>query len=177
MSNLELFEAGEENFLVRFISTDESWVHHNQPETKEQSKQRRHTSSLSLKKINVIPSAGKVMTSVFFFYSQGILLINYLENCHTVTGLYYSPQLKRLRKAIKVKGQECSPYESFFYHNSAPAYTSVSAMATIRDCGYELVPYPPYSSDVAPANFYPFPKMTMPCHVNILLVAMTSQTL
>ncbi|XP_029634578.1 protein GVQW3-like [Octopus sinensis] len=37
-SNLELFEADEENFLARFITMDESWVHHYQPETKEQSK-------------------------------------------------------------------------------------------------------------------------------------------
>ena len=35
-SNLELFEADEDNFLARFITMDESWVHHYQPETKEQ---------------------------------------------------------------------------------------------------------------------------------------------
>ncbi|XP_029634903.1 protein GVQW3-like [Octopus sinensis] len=44
-SNLELFGADEENFLARFITKDESWVHHYQSETKEQSKQWKNTSS------------------------------------------------------------------------------------------------------------------------------------
>ncbi|XP_029634921.1 protein GVQW3-like [Octopus sinensis] len=76
MSNLELFEADEENFLACFITMDKSWVHHYQPKTKEQSKQWKHTSTP--KKARVIPSAGKVMASVFWD-SQGILLIDYLE--------------------------------------------------------------------------------------------------
>ncbi|XP_029639675.1 protein GVQW3-like [Octopus sinensis] len=50
MSNLELFEADEENFLARFITMDESWVHHYQPETKELSKWWKHTSSPTPKK-------------------------------------------------------------------------------------------------------------------------------
>ena len=29
--NLELFEADEDNFLARFITVDETWVHHYQP--------------------------------------------------------------------------------------------------------------------------------------------------
>ncbi|XP_076039451.1 protein GVQW3-like [Oratosquilla oratoria] len=37
--NLELFEADPEDFMARFVTMDESWVHHYQPETKEQSKQ------------------------------------------------------------------------------------------------------------------------------------------
>ncbi|XP_029634494.1 protein GVQW3-like [Octopus sinensis] len=34
-SNLEVFETDEESFLARFITMDESWVHHYQPEIKE----------------------------------------------------------------------------------------------------------------------------------------------
>ncbi|XP_036358546.1 uncharacterized protein LOC115210603 [Octopus sinensis] len=69
-SNLELFEADEENFLARFIIMDERWVLHYQPETKEQSKQWKYTSSPTPKKDRVIPSAGKVMASVFWGDSQ-----------------------------------------------------------------------------------------------------------
>ena len=77
MGNLELFEANEDNFLARFITMDETWVHHYQPETKEQSKQRKHTPSPAPKKAKVIRSAGKVMASVFWNY-QGVILIEYL---------------------------------------------------------------------------------------------------
>ena len=75
--NLELVEDYEDNFLARFITTDETWIHHYQPETKEQSKQRKHTSSLTSKKGKVFPSAGKVMASVFCNY-QGVIPIDYL---------------------------------------------------------------------------------------------------
>ncbi|XP_029654136.1 uncharacterized protein LOC115227448 [Octopus sinensis] len=44
-SILELFETDEENFLARFITMDESWVHYYEPETKEQSKQWKHKPS------------------------------------------------------------------------------------------------------------------------------------
>ena len=74
--NPKLFEADEDNFLARFITMDGSWVHHYQPKTKEQSKQWKHTSSPTLKKAKVVPSAGKVMASVFWA-SQRVILIEY----------------------------------------------------------------------------------------------------
>ena len=77
MGNLELFEADEDNFLARFITMDETWVHHYQPETKEQSKHWKHTSCPPLKKAKVVRSAGKVMASVFWDY-HGVILIEYL---------------------------------------------------------------------------------------------------
>ncbi|XP_036357552.1 histone-lysine N-methyltransferase SETMAR-like [Octopus sinensis] len=36
---------------------------------------------------------------------------------------------------------------------------SMVAMAIIRDCGYELVPHPPYSPNLAPSDFQLFPKL------------------
>ena len=40
------------------------------------------------------------------------MLIEYLQKGHTVTGHHYSGQLKRLREAIKEKGQGSSQEES-----------------------------------------------------------------
>lgn len=157
-SNLELFEADEDNFLARFITMDESWVHHYQPETKVQSKQWKHTSSPTPKKAKVVPSAGKVMASVFWD-SQGVILIEYLEKGHTVTGQHYSGQLKRLREAIKEKRPGMLTRGILFHQDNAPAHTSLVAMATIHECGFELVPHPPYSPDLAPSDFHLFPQM------------------
>ncbi|XP_076037348.1 histone-lysine N-methyltransferase SETMAR-like [Oratosquilla oratoria] len=57
--NLELFEADPEDFMARFVTVDEFWVHHYQLETKEQSKQWKHASSPTPKKAKVTVSAGK----------------------------------------------------------------------------------------------------------------------
>jgi hypothetical protein len=63
---------------------DETWIHHYTPESKQQSKQRTQagcSSSIS------VPSAGKVMASVFWD-AEGILFIDYLEKGKTITGEY-----------------------------------------------------------------------------------------
>ncbi|XP_076044748.1 histone-lysine N-methyltransferase SETMAR-like [Oratosquilla oratoria] len=94
--NLELFEADREDFMARFVTMDESWVHHYQPETKEQSKQWKHASSPTPKKAKVTVSAGKVMASVFWD-ARGVLLVDYLSKGHTITRQYYADLLRELR--------------------------------------------------------------------------------
>ena len=158
MSNLELFKADEDNFLARFITMDETWVHHHQPETKEQSKRWKHTPPRVPKKAKVVRSAGKVMASVFWDY-LGVILIEYLQKGHTVTGQHYSGQLKRLREAIKEKRSGELTRGILFHQDNVPAHTSVVAMATNHVCGFELVSHPPYSPDLAPSDFYLFPQM------------------
>jgi hypothetical protein len=63
---------------------DETWIHHYTPESKQQSKQWAEACSAP-KKTRSVPSAGKVMTSVFWD-AEGI----YLEKGKTITGEYYS---------------------------------------------------------------------------------------
>jgi hypothetical protein len=47
----------------------------------------------------LVPSAGKVMASVFWD-AEGILFIDYLQKGKTITGKYYSNLLTRLDKKI-----------------------------------------------------------------------------
>ena len=42
---------------------------------------------------------------------------------------------------------------------NAPAHTSQVAMTTTTECGFEVLPHPPYSPDMAPSDFYLFPKL------------------
>ena len=51
--------------LHRFITVDETWIHHNIPETKQQSKQWVSPGKLVLKNEKVNLSANKVMATVF----------------------------------------------------------------------------------------------------------------
>ena len=137
---------------------DETWVHHYQPETKEQSKQWKHPMSPTPKKAKVTPSAGKVMASVFWD-AQGVLMVDYLQKGCTINALYYSDLLKRLRENIKKKRPGMITKGVLFHQDNAPAHSSVVAMATIRDCGFQLVPHPPYSPDLAPSDFHLFPNL------------------
>ena len=45
-----------------------------------------------------------------------------------------------------------------FHHDNVPANTSVVATAKLVELGYELLPHPPYSPDLAPCDFFLFPN-------------------
>jgi hypothetical protein len=71
---LERFNKNKTDFVVRFITMDETWIHHYTPESKQQSKQWTEADCSAPKKARSVPSAGKVMASVFWD-AESILLI------------------------------------------------------------------------------------------------------
>src|ERR1700712_1634247 len=155
---LDMFKRNPKEFLRRFVTVDETWIHHYTPETKEQSKQWTSPGERAPKKAKTVISAGKVMATVFWD-SQGIILIDYLEKGRTITGQYYSELLDRFDAAFKEK--RTFPYRTklLFHHDNAPAHSSAVATAKLVNLGYELLPHPPYSPDLAPCDFFLFPNM------------------
>ena len=43
--------------------------------------------------------------------------------------------------------------------DNTPAYMSQVAMTAATECGFEILPHPPYSLDMTPFDFYLFPKL------------------
>jgi histone-lysine N-methyltransferase SETMAR len=78
------FNKNKTDFMHQFITMNETWIHHYTPECKQQSKRKKAGCSAP-KKARSVPSAGKVMASVFW-NAEGILFINYLEKGRTITG-------------------------------------------------------------------------------------------
>jgi hypothetical protein len=74
---LERFNKNKTDFVCRFIIMDETWIHHYTPESKQQSKQWTEAGCSAPKKTRSVPSAGKVMASVFWD-AEGILFVDYL---------------------------------------------------------------------------------------------------
>ena len=98
--NLELYRADPDKFLRRYVTMDETWAHHFDPETKQQSMQWKHPTSPPVVKFLKNVSASKVMVSVFWD-SEGVLFTDYLEKGKTVTGVYYAGLIRKLREVIK----------------------------------------------------------------------------
>jgi len=73
---LERFNNNNTDFVRRFITMDETWIHHYTPESKEQSKQWTEAGCSAPKKTRSVPSVGKVMALVFWD-AEGILFIDY----------------------------------------------------------------------------------------------------
>ena len=54
-----MFQRNPDEFLRRFITVDETWIHYFTPETKEQSKQWISSDESAPKKAKIVKSAGK----------------------------------------------------------------------------------------------------------------------
>ena len=103
---LEHFNENKTDFVRRFITMDETWIHHYTPESKQQSKKWTEAGFSAPKKTRLVPSAGKVTASVFWD-AESILFIDNLEKGKTITGEYYSNLLTRLDKKFVRKDLVC----------------------------------------------------------------------
>ena len=86
-------------------------------------------------------------------------MTNYLSKGSTVTGAYYANELRELREALKSKWRGKLRCGVLLLRDNAPAHTAGVATSVAAECGYELLPHPPYSPDLAPSDFYLFPLL------------------
>ena len=96
------------------------------------------------------------MATVFWDVT-GVLLVDYPERGHTMTGSYYADRTRQLHeKNIKETFTSCGKLSLsvLFHQDNAPAHKSTVAMAA-----NQLVEHPPYSPDIAPSDYYPSAKM------------------
>ena len=106
--NLAYFNRNPKEFLRRFVTMDETWIHHYTPESREGSKQW----------VKPQQSVGKVMASVFWD-GHGVIFINYLEKERTITGAYYVALLDRLVDEIRIKRSHLKKKKILFHEDNA----------------------------------------------------------
>ncbi|CAH1241963.1 SETMAR [Branchiostoma lanceolatum] len=122
---LARFQSNPANFLKRFVTQDETWVHHFDPESKEQSKEWAKKGSQPPKKFKRVASVGKVMASVFW-HSEGVIMIDYLQKGQTINGEYYASELRQLKTAIKEKRRGKLRAGVLLLQDKAPVHTAQS---------------------------------------------------
>ena len=155
---LSRYEDDPGDFIDRVVTQDETWVHHFDPESKMQSMQWKHPGLPPPKKFKRVSSAGKAMASVFWD-SQGVIIIDYLEQGRTINGAYYAAELRRLLQEIARKRRRKLARGVLLLQDNAPAHTSQVVMTAATECGFEFLPHLPYSPDMALSDFYLFPKL------------------
>lgn len=87
-NSLELFKRNPTDFLRRYVTTDETWLHYYTPESKRSSAEWTAAGESRPKRPKTQTLAGKVMASVFWD-AHGILFIDYLEKGKTINSEYY----------------------------------------------------------------------------------------
>ena len=149
-------------FLSKIITGDESWVYGYDMETKVQSSQWTSKTSPRPKKARQVRPKIKVLLTVFFDAS-GVVHHEYLPEGSTLNQTYYIEVLKRLRDAIRRKRPELwRSGDWFFHHDNAPAHSALRTREFLAKHSITVLPHTPYSPDLAPCDFFLFPKLKRP---------------
>ncbi|PNF21974.1 hypothetical protein B7P43_G17875, partial [Cryptotermes secundus] len=99
---LQRYRHEGNDFLLCIVTGDESWFHRFKPEMKWQSMEWHHLHSPSKKKEKTVPSAAKVMSTVFWD-AEGFILAKFLEPGQTINAARYVQMLHKLRCALRDK--------------------------------------------------------------------------
>jgi histone-lysine N-methyltransferase SETMAR len=153
--NLDRIRADTNNFYSRCVTGDETWLYHFDPESKQESMQWKHAQSPTPTKFRTQASAGKVMATIFWD-AQGVIHMDYLPHKTTITGQYYADLLLRLRHSIKEKRRGMLSRGVLLLHDNAPVHAAKIAQVALNEAGFQQLPHPAYSPDLAPSDFHLF---------------------
>lgn len=145
-----LSRCSQPGFLDRIVTGDEKWVFYENPVRKREWCDKAQRPSPTAKRDL---HSRKIMLSVWWD-SKGILYFELLPQNTTVTAELYCQQLDRLQAAIQEKRNV--PTHVLLLHDNARPHTARMTQEKIAELGWEILPHPPYSPDMAPSDYHLF---------------------
>lgn len=145
------------NFLDRVVTGDESWVFEYDPETKRQSSEWHTKASPKSKKARMSKSRVKSML-ITFFDAKGVIHREFLPAGQTVTGAFYLQVLRRLKARVSRVRPEIAE-DWILHHDNAPSHTCFVVSQFLAKNKVATLNQPPYSPDLAPSDFFLFPRL------------------
>ncbi|UYV72492.1 hypothetical protein LAZ67_9003387 [Cordylochernes scorpioides] len=155
----ELFDLiqNEPDFLNSVVTGDESWMFEYDPESKRQSCAWHTKSSPRPKKARMSKSHIKTMIIVFFDI-RGIVHIEFVPQGQTVNSAFYLEVLRRLKRRIARMRTDIKDTVKL-HHDNATSHTAFIITNFLARSNTPVIPHPPYSPDLAPCDFFLFPRL------------------
>ena len=155
---LQMFPKFDKKQFANVVTGDETWVHYFEPVRKVSNKiwATKHSKCQIIAKRSL--STKKVLYALFS--GEGAAIKVPVEKGKSITGKYYKDVvLKKLKKYYQ-KRCPATGFKHFrLLHDNAPAHTSAIVTAFLKKEKVTVLPYPPYSPDLAPCDFFLFPKL------------------
>jgi hypothetical protein len=152
----------DENFLKRIVTSDETWVYRYDVKTKMQSSQWVGRNLQRRKKVYCVRPKVKVVLTVFFFFAiECVVHHEFICQGQTMNRWYYLEVLKCLRENVRRKRPQLWRNNNswFLHHDNAPAHASLLIRDFLANTNITMLHQPPYSPDLALADFCLFPEL------------------
>lgn len=152
----------DSDFLNCVVAGDESWCYEYDPSTKRQTSEWVGKNSPRSSKVRSVKSKTKTMLIVFFD-ARGIIHREFVPPNQTVNAVFYKGVMERLLARIRrVRPQFHESGDWFLLHDNAPSHSSILVKQYLAKRQVVCIDHPPYSPDLAPPDYFLFPKVKMP---------------
>jgi len=139
-----------EPFLDRIVTGDEKWVLYVNVKRRKQWLSRGQT-PLPTAKLGLHPK--KIMLCIWWDV-RGVVHWELLDPNQTVTAEVYCTQLDRLNENLKRNRLSLANRKGVaLRHDNARWHNARLTQTKINELGWEVLPHPPYSPDVAPSDY------------------------
>lgn len=152
-----LARHNRKSFLHNIVTGDQKWIIYDNPQRKRQwldpGEPARATPRKDMR-------CGKVMLCIWWD-QKGVLYYELLKRKETITADRYSTQLTKLAEEIDKK----RPWNGkgrrkvILQHDNASPHVARASRDTITKLGWEILPHPAYSPDLAPSDYHLFRSM------------------
>jgi transposase len=97
---------------------------------------------------------------IVFFDIRGVIYIDWVPEGQTVNQVYYKNVLTYLRERVRRRRPDMWKNASWvLHHDNAPAHNALSVKRYLAKNNIPVMEHPPYSPDLAPCDFFLFPKI------------------
>ena len=107
-----------------------------------------HLPQSQKKKLKTTPSTGKLMITVFWDI-DGLILVDVMARGEAINSDAYIKTLQKPKQCYRRVWPNRNPGGMLIQHNARP-HTSLRTQEAITKFGWTVLPYPPYSPDLAP---------------------------
>lgn len=156
---LEKFSGGDSRQIANIYTGDETWIYAYDPERKQQSMQWVFPNGVAPTKCRRSRSGAKVMICTFFCRSGHLVTVP-LEEQRTVNAEWYvSVCLPKVLRSIQEKRPKTGLRGIFLHQDNASAHIAQKTTQYFETNKVNLLSHPPYSPDLAPCDYFLFPKI------------------
>lgn len=152
---LQRFER--KGFLHRIVTGDEKWIYFENPKRKKSWLSPGQAAAPTPR-----PNRFGKKTMLCVWWDQvGVVYYELLKSGETVNTDRYRQQIINLNQALIEKRPEWARRHGkvILQHDNAPAHCAKPVKDCLKTLGWDILPHPPYSPDLAPSDYHLFASM------------------